>query len=64
MNKKLETYLQTLEGELGSLEAEQRASELREMRQHIEAIIMRLMEGGLSEKEAIEAGSCAIWRSA
>ena len=55
MDKKLDLYLQTLEIELGSLETEQRASELREMRQHIEAIVARLIEGGLSEGEAAEA---------
>ena len=55
MDKKLDLYLQTMESELGALEAEQRNSELREMRQHIEAIVARLVEGGLSESEAVEA---------
>ena len=55
MDKKLESYLQTVELELGNLETEQRDSELREMRQHLEAIVARLVEGGLSEREAIEA---------
>ena len=55
MDSKIETYLQTMESELGALEAEQRDSELREMRQHIEAIVARLVEGGLSQSEAVEA---------
>ena len=55
MDKRLENYLQKVETELGALEAEQRASELREMRHHIEAIVARLVEGGLSESEATEA---------
>ena len=55
MDKRLESYLHTVETELGGFGAEQRASELREMRQHIEAIVARLVEGGLSESEATEA---------
>ena len=55
MDKRLDLYLQTVERELGGLETEQREGELREMRQHIEAIVTRLVEGGLNESEAIEA---------
>ncbi len=55
MDKKLETYLQTVESELGEMRAARREGELREMRQHLEAIVARLTEGGLSQEEATEA---------
>jgi len=55
MDKKLETYLQTVQSELGEMREARREGELREMRQHLEAIIARLTEGGLSEEEATEA---------
>ena len=55
MDKKLETYLQTVESELGEMREARREAELREMRQHLEAIIARLTEGGLSREEATEA---------
>ena len=55
MDKRLETYLQTVESELGEMREARREAELREMRQHIEAIIARLTEGGLSQEEATEA---------
>lgn len=55
MEKKLETYLQTVESELGEMREARREGELREMRQHLEAIVARLTEGGLSEEEAVEA---------
>ncbi len=55
MDKRLETYLQTVESELGEMREARREAELREMRQHLEAIVARLTEGGLSEEEATEA---------
>lgn len=55
MDKRLETYLQTVESELGEMREARREAELREMRQHLEAIVARLIEGGLSEAEATEA---------
>ncbi len=55
MDKRLEKYLQTVESELEGLREQQRESELREMRQHLEAIVARLREGGASEDEAVEA---------
>ncbi len=55
MDKRLETYLQTVESELGEMREARREAELCEMRQHLEAIVARLTEGGLSEEEAVEA---------
>ena len=55
MHNALDKYLQTLAHELRALPQAQRDSEVREMRQHLEAIIARLCEGGLSEAEATEA---------
>lgn len=57
MNKRLDSYLQKLDYELRLLPEERRAEELREIRQHLEAIVTRLMEGGLSEEEATEAAT-------
>ncbi len=57
MDSRLEKYLQTVEVELDGLREQQRESELREMRQHLEAIVARLVEGGLSREEAIEAAT-------
>lgn len=55
MDSRLDKYLQALAHELRALPQAQRDSEVREMRQHLEAIIARLCEGGLSEAEATEA---------
>lgn len=55
MDKRLSKYLQTVESELRGLPEQQREAELREMRGHLEAIVARLMEGGASEAEAVEA---------
>lgn len=55
MDNGLDKYLQTLAHELRGLPQARRESELREMRQHLEAIVARLMEGGASEAEATEA---------
>ncbi len=55
MEKKLETYLQTVESELSEMREARREGEMREMRQHLEAIVTRLTEGGLSQEEATEA---------
>ena len=57
MNKRLDNYLQKLDHELKLLPEERRMEELREIRQHLEAIVTRLMEGGLSEEEAVEAAT-------
>ena len=63
MSNGLNKYLQAVAHELRGLEPEQRESELREMRGHLEAIVARLMEGGLSEEEAVEA-ACAQFGAA
>lgn len=55
MDKRLETYLQTVESELGEMREARREGELREMRQHLEAIVAQSVENGLSEAEATEA---------
>lgn len=55
MHNGLDKYLQAIAHELRKLEPEQRESELREIRAHLEAMIVRLMEGGLSADEATEA---------
>lgn len=55
MDNELDKYLQSLAHELRRLPQERREEELREIRQHLEAIVARLMEGGLSEQEAVEA---------
>ena len=57
MNKRLDPYLQKLDHELRPLPEDRREEELREIRQHLEAIVTRLMEGGLSEEEAVEAAT-------
>ena len=53
MDNRLNEYLQKLEAALGDLEAEQRTNELREMRQHIEAMVARQIERGQSSDEAL-----------
>ena len=63
MNKKLDNYLQKLDYELRLLPAERRGEELREIRQHLEAIVARLMEGGISEEEATEAATSQFGRA-
>lgn len=55
MDNGLERYLQSLAHELRCLPQERREEELREIRLHLDAIVARLMEGGLSEAEAVEA---------
>ena len=63
MSNGLDKYLQAVAHELRGLEPEQRESELREMRGHLEAIVARLVEGGLSEEEAV-AAACAQFGAA
>lgn len=59
MDKKLdasiENYLRAVVRELRGLRAEQRASELHEMRQHLETNIARLIEEGSDEDAAVAA---------
>lgn len=57
MNKRLDKYLQNLDHELRLLPEDRREEELREIRQHLEAIVARLMDGGISEEEAVEAAT-------
>ena len=53
MDNRLNEYLQKLEAALGALGVEQRTGELREMRQHIEAMVARQIELGQSPDEAL-----------
>ena len=55
MHNTLDKYLQAVAHELRGLEPEQRESELREMRGHLEAIVAQMMDGGVSEEEAVGA---------
>lgn len=57
MDNRLDRYLQSVAHELRRLPQERREEELRELRQHLEAIVARLVEGGLSEVEAVEAAT-------
>ncbi|MBV9865750.1 MAG: hypothetical protein JO316_10390 [Abitibacteriaceae bacterium] len=54
MNSQLEAYLHRVEAQLHSLPAEKRAAELRELRQHLEAMVARLSNDGLNQQEAVE----------
>ena len=57
MNEGLPKYLEVLSHELRDLPEQRREEELCEVRQHLEAIVARLMDGGLSETEAVEAAT-------
>lgn len=55
MDSRIDKYLQTVESQLRDLSQEQREEEVREMRQHLEALASRLVEGGASEAAAIQS---------
>ena len=57
MDKRLDKYLQSVAHELRTLPEERREEELREIRQHLEAIVARLRDGGVGEAEAVEAAT-------
>lgn len=55
MHNRLEDYLEEVTKQLGSLPAERRDEELREMRQHLQEAVANSREQGLSEGQAVAA---------
>lgn len=59
MHKRLESsieeYLEEVTQQLGSLPAERREEELREMRQHLDETVVNSRKQGLSEEQAVAA---------
>lgn len=54
-NGRLEQYLTTIDAGLQTLPAARRAEELREIRQHLEALVAGHMARGAAEADAVEA---------
>lgn len=54
-NSELEHYLETIEARLKGLPSAQRQEEVREIRQHLEALVAGHRIAGLGEDEAVEA---------
>ena len=55
MHPHLESYLRRVENQLKNLSVEQRAEELRELGQHLQALVQEGQESGLSQSEAVQA---------
>jgi hypothetical protein len=54
-NPQVDRYIATLGARLRSLSPARRAEELREVRQHLDALVAGHLARGLSEEEAVEA---------